>query len=192
MSRCRDHDRQVGFTLVEVLVAMVVVALGIGALLATLSSAADTVGRLRQRSLAQWIALNRISEVRLDNSRPGTGSTSGDVEYAGSKWVWQQEITEQDVEGILRIDVAVAPAGTTAGRTVTASGAASKEGAADFPALAKASGFIGTSSARPSGLDPDWGLPQSRNPGGGGSLTGDGTTNGGGGLPGGAASRTEP
>ena len=54
-----------GFTLIEVIIALFVVALGIGALLTTLVSSADSLGRLRDKSMAEWIALNRISEVRL-------------------------------------------------------------------------------------------------------------------------------
>jgi prepilin-type N-terminal cleavage/methylation domain-containing protein len=61
-----------GFTLVEVLVALVVVALGLAALMVAVQGAARTSGYLRDKTLAQWIALNRIAEVRLTANKSGT------------------------------------------------------------------------------------------------------------------------
>ncbi|MEP7314418.1 MAG: type II secretion system minor pseudopilin GspI, partial [Pseudomonadota bacterium] len=100
-----------GFTLIEVLVALIIVAFGMGALLATLSSAADTAGVLRDKTFAQWIAMNRIAELRLRSIRPEVGKTSGDVEFAGQKWRWSQEVLDPGIAGMLRIDVSVMHAG---------------------------------------------------------------------------------
>src|SRR5690349_694907 len=95
-----------GFTLIEVLIALLVIALGVGALLATLTSSADTVARLREKSLAEWIALNRISEVRLSNSRPVPGVTTGTLEkFADESWTWRQSVTDPGIAGILRVEV---------------------------------------------------------------------------------------
>lgn len=148
-----------GFTLIEVLVAMVVAAIGIGALLATLSSSAEAIGHLREKSFAEWIALNRISETRLNSgSNAATGVTSGEVEYANIKWKWRQEIINQDVAGILRIDVSVA-------RSDAKEVVGAKDAEEKFPAAAKATGFLGTSVGTPNGIDPAWALPPQRNPG---------------------------
>jgi general secretion pathway protein I len=70
-----------GFTLVEVLVALVIVAMGLAALMSAVSGAARTSGYLRDKTLAQWIALNRLSEVRLTVNKlgpaiPTTGASS--------------------------------------------------------------------------------------------------------------------
>jgi general secretion pathway protein I len=148
-----------GFTLIEVIIALFVIALGVGALLATLTASADSVAHLREKSLAEWIALNRISEVRL-GARPRTGTTAGSIEYAGRNWRWEQTVTDPGIAGILRIDVRVAgqvegaPAATATG-TASATGA---ESVSSFPALATAYGFVGTSVAPANGNDPDWSL----------------------------------
>jgi hypothetical protein len=87
--------------------------------------------------------------------------TSGELDYAGSKWIWRQEIIDQEVAGILRVNVAVARAGDKASKQV--------ESGEDFPAVATAYGFIGTNVGTPNGLDPSWvQTPPPRNPGGGG------------------------
>jgi general secretion pathway protein I len=161
----RHHDAR-GFTLIEVMVALLVVALGIGALLATIASSADTVGRLRDKSFAQWIALNQIALLRLSGKQPEIGITHGDVDYGGSHWKWEQEVLDPGVAGILRVEVRVAlqPAGKSAQGTST-SGEREK-----FPAIASGFGFVGSSVMRASGIDPDWSIASGaqRNPGGGG------------------------
>lgn len=160
-----------GFTLIEVIIALLVVALGIGALLTTLTSSARMLGYLRDKSFAEWIALNRISEVRLSTSRPGVGVTHGTVEYAGQKWSWQQDVTDPGVAGMLRIDVHVALG--DAPRNVPAA-ASDEDGPPPFAGLATAYGFMGTAVAPPSGIDPDWSTSAAAGPGGPGGRDGDG------------------
>jgi general secretion pathway protein I len=151
----RIHQR--GFTIIEVLVAMAVIALGIGALLTTLNTAAGTVTHLRDRSFAEWIALNRITETRLATSAPTTGVTSGEIDYAGSKWLWRQEVVDPGVAGMLRLNVSVAHASPKASKAA--------ESGEDFPAVATAYGFIGTDVSTANGLDPTWTQIVPRTPG---------------------------
>lgn len=99
-----------GFTLLEVLVALAIVTIGMAALLSALSSAADSSIYLRDKTFAEWVALNRIEEVRLALQRPTKGKTDGNVEFAGVKWKWEQEVLETEIKGIMRIDVRVKPA----------------------------------------------------------------------------------
>lgn len=168
-----------GFTLIEVMVALFVIALSVGALLTTLVSSADTVGYLRERSFAQWVALNRVSEVRLGNTPPELGVTRDTVEFAGSSWSREQEVSDAGVGGLMRIDVRVGLLGA-AGTTAAASESSEDDGP---PTLGSAIGFIGSSVARPSGLNPDW-SPRGAagGPGGdGGPGGGDGPGRGGGG-----------
>jgi general secretion pathway protein I len=170
MTGARHNRRMRGFTLIEVIVALFVIALGIGALMTTLASSADSLGHLREKSFAEWVALNRISELRLDGVPPVAGIVMGTTEYAGSKWRWRQQISDQGIAGMLRIDVSVAAA-TDAAKEQPAATTAETE----FPALATAYGFVGTSVAKPSGIDPDWSLaaaPFAGGPPPGGNPTG--------------------
>jgi general secretion pathway protein I len=162
MSAARPLPRPRGFTLIEVVVALFVIALGIGALMTTLASSADSVGHLREKSFAEWVALNRISELRLQATPAATGIVMGSTEYAGSKWRWRQEISDQGIAGILRIDISVAA--DAAGAATEPAAASSSEAA--FPALATAYGFVGTTAATPSGIDPDWSLAAAPGTGG--------------------------
>jgi len=104
---------QGGFTLIEVLVALVIVALGMSALMESLGSAADTSTWLRDKTFAQWIGFNQLELTRLNGSLPAAGTTDGELDYAGRHWRWRQEVTNMGFPGVFRIDVKVEPADTT-------------------------------------------------------------------------------
>jgi general secretion pathway protein I len=100
--------RSRGFTLLEVAVAIAVVAIGlIGAFNAIIQSA-DATARLRERALADWIAMNQISTMRLSGEFPEVDEYDGDVEFAGRAWYWSATVSETGVEDLRRIDMNVA------------------------------------------------------------------------------------
>lgn len=173
-----------GFTLIEVMVAVFIIALGIGALLTTLVSAADTVGYLRDKSFAQWIALNRLSELRLSTGRHEAGVMRDAVEYAGAQWLYEQQISDAGIAGLLRVDVRVARAPEDAGTD-------EPDTEAEFHPLGSAVGFIGTTPMRGSGLTPDWNPRAPVGPGGEGGRPGDEDRDGDGGSRGGDEDRED-
>jgi general secretion pathway protein I len=94
-----------GFTLLEVLIALAIVAMSVGALLGTVTSSASNVIYLKEKTLAEWVALNRLTEVRIDKSMPSKGRRSGSTTMAGTRWEWIEEVTELPFEGMLRVEV---------------------------------------------------------------------------------------
>ncbi len=145
---------QRGFTLIEVLVALVIVAFGMGALMATLTASADTTLRLRERVLAEWVAMNRVTETRLALQPPGEGESSGESELAGRRWRWRQQVVDPGIAGIRRIEVEVESLG---------------DGGPSAPGVVvgRATGFLGEAVAPANGLEPDWstGMPPGAPPG---------------------------
>src|ERR1700738_3065361 len=119
MSRLRQHClRSGGFSLIDVLVALVIVAVGMSALMGALSSSAKTVSYMQDKTFAEWVALNQIANVRIILQKgqiPATGKTNGDIDFANRKWHWQQEVIDSQVPGIRRIDVKVRPKDIQAG-----------------------------------------------------------------------------
>ena len=99
------HSR--GFTLIEVLVALVIVALGMSAVLSALTSAADNTGRLREKSFAEWVGLNQLANARLAAAQPSRGKSEGDVDFAGGRWHWVQQVTKIEIPGVQRIEIQV-------------------------------------------------------------------------------------
>ena len=102
-----------GFTLVEVLVALVIVALGMGAALKALTSAADSTARLREKTFAEWVGFNQLSTERLKAGLPATGTKDGEVDFAGQRWHWEQTVADMDVPGLRRITILIRHADDT-------------------------------------------------------------------------------
>ena len=168
-----------GFTLIEVLVALAIVAIGMAAVLEAVGSSADTATYMREKTLAQWIALNQVATTRLQVQQPSKGTSDGELDYAGRHWRWHQEVTDADlpVPGMLRIDVTVQEADTPQGK--------------DAPWIGFASAAIGDAIAAPQSMPlymeyaqlPGQGAPN------GGALEPNGTATG---PNGGASTPVEP
>ncbi len=94
-----------GFTLVEVLVALAIVALGSAAVMTALSTGSQSTSRLRERSYAEWVALNRLTEIRVSREWPLASNEIGEETMAGQRWQWRQNIERSDVSGVWRIRV---------------------------------------------------------------------------------------
>ena len=96
-----------GFTLVEVMVALAIVALALTAMSASMNTMVDNANTMRERTYASWIAQNKIAELRLAGELPEVGTNSGELEYGGTEWEWRTVISETGVESFMRIDVSV-------------------------------------------------------------------------------------
>jgi general secretion pathway protein I len=111
----RSGDPPRGFTLIEVLVALIIVALGSAAMLAALANSARAAERIRERALANYVAMNRLSETRLEPEFPADGIREGTEEMGGARWIWRQEISRTPIEGVRQITVSVRSAADATG-----------------------------------------------------------------------------
>jgi general secretion pathway protein I len=134
------HEANRGFTLVEVLVALVVVALGLTSLMVAVSGTARTSGYLRDKVVAQWIALNRLTAVRLTVNRLGDTHDTGELDFANRKWHYDTRYFDTTVPSMKRIVVRVwAGPAKTKGNPI-----------------AESTGFLGSAVATPGMSNIDW------------------------------------
>jgi len=75
-----------GFTLVEILVALAVLAIALTATAHALGNAVDTTASLRERTLARWVAEDRLAEIELKNEWPVLDTKEGDATMGGRKF----------------------------------------------------------------------------------------------------------
>ena len=100
-----------GFTLIEVMVALVIVSLALAGVAASMGQMIDTANTMRDRTFASWIAQNKIAEMRLAGVIPKVGESNGEVDFANATWAWTAEVSETGVENLLRVEVSVSYAG---------------------------------------------------------------------------------
>jgi general secretion pathway protein I len=96
-----------GFTLVEVLVALAIIAFGLIAVFGQLSQSATAANRLRDKTLAHWVAVDRLTELRLSGAFPSVGTSSDDVEMANRRWHYEIKVSATDGAKLRRADVTV-------------------------------------------------------------------------------------
>jgi general secretion pathway protein I len=101
------RPRQCGFTLIEVMVALAISAIGLAAVLGVVTHSSRNAMHMREQILANWIAQNVITELRISGRFPSASTSSGRVTYAGTEWAYEQTVVESGVPGLRRINVAV-------------------------------------------------------------------------------------
>ncbi|WP_293371813.1 type II secretion system minor pseudopilin GspI [Nevskia sp.] len=112
MSRAR---RPAGFTLIEMLIAVAVLATALGAIIGNGARFANNAAGLRDKSLALFVARNKMAELELSPNWPATGRSNEDVEMGGVKWTWRTEVKATPDPNLRRVDVRVEKKGDKSG-----------------------------------------------------------------------------
>lgn len=102
----RKRDSR-GFTLLEVLVAMAIISLGLIGVFGSLSQMLGATEILRDKTLATWIATDRITEMRVTGEYPDAGDRSDQVDMAGVEWAYTIKVTKIPDIRMRRLDVSV-------------------------------------------------------------------------------------
>ena len=88
------HNHHSGFTLIEVMVALTIIAISLGALLSTSGTQANSATYLKQKTLAHWVALNELAEIDANDTFPDTGKKKGSTSMANHDWYWIRKTTK--------------------------------------------------------------------------------------------------
>lgn len=102
----RPH-RLAGFTLLEVLVALVVVGTALGASLRAVGSLAQNSGDLRASMMATWSAENRLSQIRLSGDFPPLGRRSFECPQSDLRLNCAEEVLPTPNPFFRRVEVSV-------------------------------------------------------------------------------------
>jgi general secretion pathway protein I len=107
--RVRAHaDRSAGFTLLEVLVALVIVGTALGASLRAVGSLAQNSDGLRSAMMATWSAENVLVQVRLNSMQfPAIGRRSFDCPQGDLRLVCTEEVIGTPNPRMRRVEVSV-------------------------------------------------------------------------------------
>ena len=107
MASIRFRHGSRGFTLLESMVALAIVALGMMAVHTQLNRFIVSALVTEEKTLASWIASNKLTELSVDTTWPELGSSDDEVEFAQRDWRLTINISETQVENLRRADVRV-------------------------------------------------------------------------------------
>lgn len=100
-----------GFTLIEILVALAIAAVALAAGMRALAQAADGAGTLKARTLALWVAQNRLAAIQLGSNSLSSSETRGGAVQAGVAFLWQVQVSGTPNPAFRRVDIVVSEAG---------------------------------------------------------------------------------
>ena len=97
------YKHSAGFTLIEVMVALTIIAISLGALLNTSGAQANSASYLKQKTLAHWVAVNELTQMRIDKEFPDLGDKKGSTSMANHDWYWIRTTKKTEDEDALEV-----------------------------------------------------------------------------------------
>ena len=103
------RQRLRGFTLLEVLIALAVLALAMGAVIKATSDYTSNQSYLRDRTMAMWVARNVLVQHRIEGEWLSVGEVKGTQEMGDQEWRWLTRVSQTEESELRRLDVEVYP-----------------------------------------------------------------------------------
>ncbi|HCH69300.1 MAG TPA: type II secretion system protein GspI [Colwellia sp.] len=94
MIDCKQSKKTLGFTLIEVMLAMAVFSIAGVALLSAATNNARNISYLEDKMFANWVASNQLVATHLVETWPPKNNVKGEVELGGRAWLWQQKVVK--------------------------------------------------------------------------------------------------
>lgn len=101
------RNKRSGFTLIEVLVALAIIAIALMSALRAAGQGTNNVGELRSRLLAGWVAENLLAEHRARRDWLPLGMQRGTGRQGGMDFAWREEVIATPNPSFRRVDVRV-------------------------------------------------------------------------------------
>jgi len=102
-----NKTNQAGLTLIEVMVAVAILAFALSALVRMTGESANTLSYLEKKTFAQWVATNQVNELETMGTWPAVGINQGQESMGGIDWYWQVKTSNTDSADLRRLDITV-------------------------------------------------------------------------------------
>jgi general secretion pathway protein I len=96
-----------GFTLLEILVALAIIAVALAAGMRALAQSADSATALKARTLGLMVAQNRLAAAQVAAPWPALGSYRGSAAQAGAQFLWREVVTTTPNPAFRKIEISV-------------------------------------------------------------------------------------
>jgi general secretion pathway protein I len=106
---CQSPCQRNGFTLIEVLVALAVLAIALSAVIGATVHMADNASYINKKTLAMLVAHNRLARYELSRHRPDSGTHTGHVSLGNRRWKWRSKVSKTQDSALRRVEVKIMP-----------------------------------------------------------------------------------
>lgn len=100
-------NKQGGLTLIEVMVAVAILAFALSALVRMTGESTNTLSYLEKKTYAQWVATNKLNEIESTMAWPAVGRSQGQENMAGLTWYWELKVSNTESKDLRRLDINV-------------------------------------------------------------------------------------
>jgi general secretion pathway protein I len=98
---------QYAFTLIEIMVALTIIAITMGAIIENTTASNKNAQYLRDKTIASWVAMNQIALVRSKRQWTNASNKKGQVDMANREWLWKMQVINTDDPQMRRLVVDV-------------------------------------------------------------------------------------
>ena len=105
--------RRCGFTLIEVLVALAIIAISIGAAMRATSAALVGSGEVKNRMMARWVGRNELARLQTAQALPAPGTLSGETTQGNVGFSWNAVVETTPNPNFRRVEIVVKRQGET-------------------------------------------------------------------------------
>ncbi|MEJ2423764.1 MAG: type II secretion system minor pseudopilin GspI [Candidatus Thiodiazotropha sp.] len=96
-----------GFTLLEILIALAILAIAFASIISVSTNQTVNVAYLRDKTLAHWVAMNQMTLLQVSDKWPDTGTQKGDEEMGLHKWYWERKIEKTPNDQVRKVEIRV-------------------------------------------------------------------------------------
>lgn len=97
-----------GFTLIEVLLALIIIAIGLTALLKSSAQNIANTQRIKEKTISHWVAMQGVSMIQLGLLPVKMNQDMSQVtKMFGQKWYWRAYVAKTSMKSVQRISIKV-------------------------------------------------------------------------------------